>query len=65
MNAYNENNFNKLLEEYTAISQERDALKYVIHKLATHMLEELGYDNEKIAKITAQGASFSASVEQS
>jgi hypothetical protein len=50
MSAYNETNFNKMLEAFTELKLERDSLIMVINNLAAHMVTKYNYTDEDVAK---------------
>ena len=51
MSAYNEANFNKMLEAFTELKTERDSMIMVINNLATEMVDKHGYTNELLAEV--------------
>lgn len=51
MSAYNESNFNKLLDEYNIIKTERDVLRHITSRLAYHLKHNHGYTEPMIAEI--------------
>ena len=50
MSAYNETNFNKLLEAFSELKAERDSLINVINNLAAHLVTIYNYTDEDVAK---------------
>ena len=50
MSAYNETNFNKMLEAFSELKAERDSLIMVINNLAAHMVTKYNYTDEDVAK---------------
>jgi hypothetical protein len=51
MSAYNESNFNKLLDEYNAIKTERNILRHITSRLANHLKDNHAYTEPMIAEI--------------
>ena len=51
MSAYNETNFNKLLDAFNELKEERDSLILVINNLATEMVNKHGYTNESLTEV--------------
>lgn len=51
MSAYNEINFNKMLEAYSELKSERDSLIRVINNLATEMVDKHEYTNDSLAEV--------------
>ena len=51
MSAYNETNFNKMLEAFSELKLERDSLILVINNLATEMVNKHGYTNESLSEV--------------
>jgi len=51
VSAYNETNFNKMLEAFSELKLERDSLILVINNLATEMVNKHGYTNESLSEV--------------
>ena len=51
MSAYNETNFNKLLDAFNELKTERDSLILVVNNLVTEMVNKHGYTNESLTEV--------------
>jgi len=51
MSAYNETNFNKLLDEYSEMKEELYRAFTVINNLVEHIADKYNYSEEQIAKV--------------
>jgi hypothetical protein len=54
MSAYNEINFNKMLEAYSELKSERDSLIMVINNLVTELVDKHGYTNDLVAEVVTR-----------
>ena len=54
MSAYNEINFNKMLEAYSELKAERDSLIVVINNLATELVDKHGYTNDSLGEVVTR-----------
>jgi len=50
MSAYNETNFNKMLEAFTELKLERDMVANACNNLVNHMVTKYNYTDEDVAK---------------
>lgn len=50
MSAYNEANFNKMLEAFNELKHQRDAMISVVNNLVDHMVTKYNYTDEDVAK---------------
>ena len=54
MSAYNETNFNKMLEAFTELKTERDSLIMVINNLVTELVDKHGYTNDSVGEVVTR-----------
>ena len=54
MSAYNETNFNKLLEAFTELKAERDSLIMVINNLVSELVDKHGYTNDSVGEVVTR-----------
>ena len=54
MSAYNETNFNKMLEAFTELKLERDSLILVINNLVTELVDKHGYNNDSVGEVVTR-----------
>ena len=54
MSAYNEINFNKMLEAFTEVKAERDSLILVINNLVTELVDKHGYNNDSVGEVVTR-----------
>ena len=54
MSAYNETNFNKMLEAFSEVKAERDSLILVINNLVTELVDKHGYTNDSVGEVVTR-----------
>jgi len=54
VSAYNETNFNKMLEAFTELKLERDSLILVINNLVTELVDKHGYNNDSVGEVVTR-----------
>jgi hypothetical protein len=54
VSAYNEINFNKMLEAYSELKEERNSLIMVINNLVAELVDKHGYNNDSVGEVVTR-----------